>query len=287
LFVFNAVMTERKVLITGGSGTVGSWLIPALKEKGYKVINIDLSTSNISHTYRIDLCDFDRLRELFEQDDFSSIGIVIHLAGKPSLRAAAPDQVFAVNVISTFNLLELALSKNMRNIIMASSEAVLGFSYAQSPVRLDYLPVDEKHLLQAQDAYGLSKISLEQIGEAFAYRYPGTSITSLRFSMVLQPSNYQKNVARLWADSNYAVSKLFSYVDIRDALDAIQLAMTQFISAQDTFMRETTQELIEAHFDRVPRLKANFNNYRSLINTSLARRLLGFRPKHTWREYLK
>ncbi len=138
------------ILVTGGTGYIGSHTVTTLLEKGYNVTIIDnLVNSNIKilsfikeitnknpEFFKIDLCDKDLLEQVFQNHHFDA---VIHFAALKSAPESIekPNLYYYNNLTSLMNLIELSLKYKIKNFIFSSSCAVYG-----SP---SYLPVDENH----------------------------------------------------------------------------------------------------------------------------------------------
>lgn len=278
---------NKRILVTGGTGYVGRWVITDLLRHGFQVANVDLRKSDLVETYQVDLHDFDKIQSVFSNAD-----AIIHLAAIRSLTKDPPQKVFSNNVVTTFNVLEVALLNKVNKIILASSEAVLGLAFKYTPLDPFYLPVDENHILLPQDAYALSKLTGEQLAAGFCRRHPAMSIISLRFAWILQPFAYQQELTRAWSNSQFGAAKLFAYVDVRDVTSAIRLSVESqfvgnavlFIAASDTLMHQKTYQLINQHFPNVKEVRQDFDNYNSLINCALAKEIIEFRPQFSWRD---
>jgi len=133
----------QKILITGGLGQVGSYLVDKLcKTAEVTVLDNYSSTTRESVPDGVTIVNDDilskRARELVNQND-----VVIHTAAQISVSRSMDDPLFDLNnnVFGTLNLLEAARSssddKNLNKFIYFSSAAVYG-----NP---EYLPIDETH----------------------------------------------------------------------------------------------------------------------------------------------
>ncbi len=278
-------MTLNKVLVTGGSGKAGPWIITDLVEHGYEVVNVDTRPSTQVHTYRADLTDLGQVYGVLEGRD-----AVVHMAAIPWPGEHAPEVVFRNNVMSTFNILQAACVLGIKKVILAGSESALGFPFAFRPFDPRYLPIDEAHPLLAQDAYGLGKTVIEELGRGYARRAPDMSIISLRFSYIIPPADYANELRQAWADTSQNSFNLWSYIDARDvalscrlALEAEQAGFDAFyIAAPDTLMREPTLELVNRHFPGVTQIAEGFGGRMSPLDCSHAAEGLGFKAQHTW-----
>ena len=149
-----------KILVTGGAGFIGSWVVDKLIEKGNEVVLIDnFSTGkkeNLNEKakiYYLDICEHDRLVEIFEKEKPE---IVFHLAAQVMLRKSIEDPLYDAknNVLGTISVLEACRKCKVRKIIYTST----GGARVGEP---EYLPVDEKHPLNPSSPYGISKHSAE------------------------------------------------------------------------------------------------------------------------------
>lgn len=280
----------KKILVTGGTGKAGRWVVAELREHGYQVTNVDLRPSTDVPTFQADLCDLGQVYGMVEGQE-----AIVHLAAIPWPGEHPPEVVFRNNVMSTFNILQAARTLGVRKVVLAGSESALGFPFATHPITPHYLPIDEEHPLLAQDAYGLSKIMLEELGRGFVRRDPGMSIISLRFSYVIPPTDYITELRQAWADPANNSFNLWGYVDARDVARACRLAVELpgtgfdafFVAATDTLMREPTLDLVERFFSGVERIAADFGGRASPLDGHHAREALGFTPQYTWEQVVK
>ena len=275
----------QKVLVTGGTGKAGKWVIADLLQHGYEVVNVDLRPSDQVHTYQADLCDLGQAFGMLEGKD-----AVVHLAAIPWPGEHAPEVVFRNNIMSSFNVLQAACVLGVKKVVLAGSESALGFPFKFRPFSPLYLPIDEAHPLLAQDAYGLSKIAIEDLGRGFARRNPAMSVITLRLSYIIPPESYADELHPAWADPGRNEFNLWAYVDARDVGGACRLALecpqtgydAFYIAAPDTLMREPTLELVNRYYPGVGSVAAGFDGRASPLDCRHAGQVLGFKAQYTW-----
>lgn len=165
----NLRMSTGKILVTGGTGYIGSHTVVELQQKGYEVFIIDnLSNSHAGvvdaiekisgkrpHFSKIDLCNRELLKDFFTRN---SIDAVIHFAAFKSVNESVkePMKYYRNNVLSLINLLEFVSEFSVPHFIFSSSCTVYG--------EPDYVPVDEKHPVKSPSSpYGATKQMCEKI----------------------------------------------------------------------------------------------------------------------------
>jgi nucleoside-diphosphate-sugar epimerase len=279
--------TQKRVLVTGGSGKAGKWVIEHLLEYGYQVINADQKTSPLVRTYHVDLTDLGQTFGVVENKD-----AIIHLAAIPWPGEHTAEVVFRNNVMSTFNVLQAACVLGVKKVVLAGSESALGFPFMFRRFSPIYLPIDEDHPLLAQDAYGISKIVLEELAKGFVRRDPQMSIISLRLSYILQPQDYASELEAAWRDEARNDFNLWAYIDARDAAVACRLAMEYpqpgfeafYIAAPDTLMKQPTLELVNRYYPGVQTIREGYGGRMSPLDCRKAKTLLGFQPRYVWQD---
>jgi UDP-glucose-4-epimerase GalE len=149
-----------KVLVTGGSGYVGSHVAKLLKEKGHIPFVIDKdaedrkwATSTIG-TFHGDIADYVGLNKIFETYKFDA---VIHLAASSEVGPSVtnPLMYYANNVSNTALLIGICLQHGVDKFIFSSTSAV----YGQVPVHM--LPTVEEYTKNPATSYGASKLCVE------------------------------------------------------------------------------------------------------------------------------
>lgn len=159
----------RKVLVTGGSGYIGTHIAVELLDSGYEVIIIDnLSNSNEKSLlavkeitgknikfYQIDIKDETNLRNVFSEN---KIDACIHCAGFKAVGESVtkPLEYYDNNIAGTLTLLKVMRDFDCKNIIFSSSATVYGAA--------DVLPITENTPKKdCTNPYGWSKSMIEQI----------------------------------------------------------------------------------------------------------------------------
>jgi nucleoside-diphosphate-sugar epimerase len=120
------------VLVTGGTGFLGAYIIKHLIEKGHNVRALRRAESKLPFFIPTEILDKvewvegDVLDIISLQDAMEGIDAIIHAAGIVSFSADKKKNMFQVNVDGTANIVNVALEKNIRRIIHISSVAALG-----------------------------------------------------------------------------------------------------------------------------------------------------------------
>jgi nucleoside-diphosphate-sugar epimerase len=192
--------------------------------------------------------------------------------------------IFEVNMISTYNVFEAARRLGVRNVVWASSETVFGVPYAKGPA---YVPVDEE-IEQPEWSYSLSKLLGETMAAQFARWDAAAKIIGLRFSNVQEPQDYA-NFEAYGKDPFARRFNLWTYIDARDAAQAIRLSLEAKLTGAHVFgiansnsvMRQSNDALLDEVFPGTVR-KRPLQPNESLISIEKARRVLGYKPQFDW-----
>lgn len=276
-----------KVVITGGSGMLGQWVVRHFIEQGYEVLNVDFRRpdENLCPTLIANLED---LGETYGA--LAGADAVVHLAAIPAAHIRTPEVTFRNNVMSTYNVLEAAAGLGIRKAVIASSESSYGIVFAVSPLSPQYVPVDEVHPQLPEDSYGLSKVVNELTADMF-HRRTGMQVVSIRLGNVIPPEWYERFPS--FIDKPEERDRiLWSYIDTRDAASAIRLAVEADglgavalnVAADDSSMAVPSRELLAARYPGVTDIRAPLAGHETLLSNEKAKRLLGWQPQHRWRD---
>jgi len=105
----------------------------------------------------------------------------------PLLRLYGAQDMLTI-MTSTYNVLEACRKVGIKNIVLASSETLIGIPFDPHPPAS--LPITEEHERRPESAYSLSKLMGETMAEQYTRWDPELKIVSLRFSNVMLPHEY-------------------------------------------------------------------------------------------------
>jgi nucleoside-diphosphate-sugar epimerase len=280
------------VLVTGGLGRSGRWLVDRL-EGEYRVVCVDRdhpgheTPGRGTITFRAaELTDAGEAFDLLSAIDPDA---VVHWAAIPSDRRHAPGRVFDTNTDAAFNVLSAAGRVGAR-VVQASSEAAYGFFFAEETPLPDRVPVTEDHPLRPEDPYGASKQVAETVA-AMVARRDDVDVASIRPSWIQYPGSYAVRGEAYQANLAMGAGDYWSYVDVRDVADMVATAMERDTfdgheafncHAADNALGEPTLDLLDEQFGDRPE-EAAIEGDESAFSTAKAAAMLDWEPDHTWR----
>lgn len=278
-----------KIAVTGGSGKLGKAVVAYLREQGHQVLNIDRAAVRDEASVAVDLRDYGQVADVLQglDDRHDGLDAVVHLAAVPAPGIIPDAATFENNMLSTYNVLQAARRAGIRRIVTASSETVLGLPFDAPP---PYIPVDEEYDTRPESTYSLGKHLEEELARKLVRWDPELSITALRFSNVMAPSDYA-GFAGFQDDATLRKWNLWSYIDARDGaqavLRALELSRPGFdvfiIAAADSVMERTNASLVEEVFPGVE-VRGDLGEHDSMLSIAKARRVLGYEPQYSWRD---
>ncbi|MFC2004669.1 GDP-mannose 4,6-dehydratase [Chloroflexota bacterium] len=180
------------MLITGGAGFIGGHLCDKYTREGHRVFCLDNFISgnltNVRHlldfrNFKLvkgDIRDYTLVEKLTRDVD-----VILHLAAQIHVDRSyiEPQLTYDINVNGTQNVLEAAKLHDAQKVIYASTSEVYGSA--------QYVPIDEKHPLNAPHPYGASKIAADRMCNAYIQTY-GMNISIIRHFNVFGP--HQRDV---------------------------------------------------------------------------------------------
>jgi nucleoside-diphosphate-sugar epimerase len=279
----------KKVVVTGGSGRVGRYVVRELA-KSYDVVNADLvaDDSGVRHE-TVDVMDLDALRRVCKGAD-----ALVHLAAIDFDWKAAPEKYMRVNALGTWHALQAAAENELSKVVLCSSISACGLSEMRPDWRPRYLQVDEQHENRPVQAYSVSKLLMEKMALSFAH---GTSMSvlSLRPLAVVLPETFAQYVEFVEApDRNW----LFYYVTAEDVARGFAAVLASkvrqgefFLSAADTSRPEPTLDWYASRFGALPEIPNprvfELNPRASIFSSAKARDYLGWEPTSNYLEMRK
>jgi len=286
------------IAVTGSTGSKGRGLGPVvvrtLREAGYRVLTLDMTLPEISDSdFRlVDLTDYGATFAALHGAER-----IVHLAANagPDTNMYTGAQRFHVNTLTAYNVFQSACAMGLDRVVWASSETVYGYPFDKSYPKS--LPVSDDEPTIPTGSYGISKAVTEELARHL-HRMFGTSFIGLRLSRVHHdvpnhPHNYEA-VRRGWSDPTDLRTNLFGYVDARDAAGAVLAALkAEFAGAEamgifaaDTTWNKPNAELVRQFYPEAT-LKPGTGDYETLVSNDKAKRLIGYAPRHSWRDVLK
>ncbi len=156
------------ILVSGGAGYIGSHTVIELIENGFEPIIVDnlcnskkiaierleKITNRKIKFYQYDLCDIEKLREVFKAE---KIQACIHFAGLKAVGESChkPLEYYQNNLISTLNLIQVMREAGCKNLVFSSSATVYGQPKS--------VPISEDFPLSTTNPYGTTKLYIEGI----------------------------------------------------------------------------------------------------------------------------
>jgi nucleoside-diphosphate-sugar epimerase len=285
----------EKVVVTGGSGRAGGYIIAEMAAHGYDVYNVDSvppregSPSQAAQWWDIDVTNFGEVLNALTGAD-----AVIHMAAIPAPNKDPEHKLFRINMLSNWNVLEAAEIHGIERICMASSVNAVGAGWGQKVYTPEYYPVDENHPTRVEDAYSQSKWLGEQMGDAFVRRRPGkVQIANMRFHALWDPAHAKSHLESGDKTSvgGRASGGFWSWVGRHDAARACRLTIEKefggheafFINATDTVLEIPTMDAIEEVHPGVE-IREPLPGFKSPLSVSKAEKLLDWIPVESWRE---
>jgi UDP-glucose 4-epimerase len=176
-----------RILITGGAGFIGSYLCEKYTKEGHTVLCFDNFLSgnllNVRHllihqNFKLikgDIRNFDLLERISHDVD-----VIFHLAAQIHVDRSyvEPRLTYEINVMGTQNVLDVARIFDVKKVVYTSTSEVYGSA--------QYVPIDEKHPLDAPHPYGASKIAADRMCHAYVTTY-GMNISIPRFFNIFGP----------------------------------------------------------------------------------------------------
>jgi nucleoside-diphosphate-sugar epimerase len=294
----------KRVIFTGGSGKAGRHVVQYLVDQGYRVLNLDTKPLDnpAVRTLITDITDsgqvFNALSSYTGLHEFDPnlapepIDAVVHFAAIPRIMIVPDNEVYRINVMGTYNVIEAAAKLGIRKVIIASSETTYGLVFNHTPRNPEYFPLDEDYPVDPRDSYALSKICNEKTAQAFAGR-TGMDIYAIRIGNVIEPHEYA-GFPGFFARPDFRKRIAWSYIDARDLGQIVDLGIRKdglgfqiFNAANNDVSSDLpTAELLRRYYPDVP-VRGELGEYETLLSNRKTREVLGFNEAHNWRRYVK
>ncbi|MDE3740192.1 NAD-dependent 4,6-dehydratase LegB [Pseudomonas resinovorans] len=303
----------KKILVTGADGFIGSHLTELLVREGYQVKA--LSQYN-SFNYWGWLEDVDCLRSIevlngdvrdphYCKNITKGVDQIFHLAALIAIPYSyvAPDSYVDTNIKGTLNICQAALDNGVQRVIHTSTSEVYGTA--------QYVPIDEKHPLQAQSPYSASKIGADAMAMSFFNAFdlpltiarpfntygPRQSARAVIPTIITQIASGKKQIklgdVTPTRDFNYVADTCRGFLELARCEKAIgetvNIGSNYEISVGDTLnlIRELMGSDVEFLTDDQRIRPEKSEVFRLLCDNTKIRSLTGFRPQYSIRQGLQ
>lgn len=274
-------MSKQRVVVTGGSGRVGRYVVRQLLTE-YEVVIADLVAGDADAEFiETNVMQLEQLRAALQGAD-----AVVHLAALDYDWGCEPEKYIDVNVRGTWHVLQAASELGIKKVVLCSSISACGLSEMRPEWKPQCLPVDETHTNKPVQAYSVSKIVMEQMAQSFADGFDMEVICLRPLAVVLEETLQQYIDFVDAPERNW----LFYYVTAEDVATAFHAAVkleglkfgTFFLSADDTSHPEPTLEWYQKVIGALPEIdnprRYQQNPRASIFSSTSAKEILGWQP---------
>jgi nucleoside-diphosphate-sugar epimerase len=235
---------KMNILVTGGTGLVGSHLLFSLTKAGKMIRAIKRSSSDLSLVKALfeslgatdgqwekiswleaDILDYPELDEAFE-----GIQYVYHAAAMISFNPKDWQEMYKINVQGTEHVVNLALSHKVKKLIHVSSIASLGRAKETNSIDEETHWKDSKH----NSGYAISKYNAEL--EIWRGIEEGLNAAIVNPGVILGPGFWGQGSAAIfdkaWQEFPFYTNGVNAFVDVQDVVDAMIYLMESSISSE-------------------------------------------------------
>ncbi|MCD4822977.1 MAG: NAD-dependent 4,6-dehydratase LegB [Phycisphaerae bacterium] len=306
-------MQNKRVLVTGGDGFIGSHLTEMLLDAGCNVRALSLYNSfndwgwldTIEKNDRLEVVCGDVRDPHFCKLITRDIDVIYHLAALIAIPYSyvAPDSYVDTNIKGTLNICQSAKENGCKRVIHTSTSEVYGTA--------QYVPIDEKHPLQPQSPYSASKIGADNMAMSFYLAFdlpvtiarpfntygPRQSARAVIPTIITQIAAGKKQIelgdVTPTRDFNYVLDTCRGFIDIAESDktvgEVVNIGSNYEISVGDTLniIKELMASDVEFITDQQRIRPKNSEVFRLWCDNTKIHELTGFEPKYSIREGLK
>lgn len=280
------------ILVTGGTGVVGTHVIKELVARGHRVTNIGrtprraflASMGENDHWHlAVDLND---AGQVYQALAMSKAEAVLHMGAWSNAAMVPSSRTFAENTVGTYNLFQACADMGIKRVVWGSSAQVYGFA-RHAPA---YVPVDENHPFRPLNPYALSKIAGEEAAEYFNAN-DGMEILSFRIMAVRGPEQLDAEIDHLAAKPETGTFLLWSRGDARDCARACRLALEAetvepgpYNITGSVVLEAGSASLVDTYFGPDTEVRRPLEGHEPILSCEKAERVFGWRPEFVWTE---
>lgn len=294
-----------KILVTGGAGNIGSFIVDQLIELGHDVVVID---NFYNGKYRNIAKHLEAKKVVLETADIGSYEMVEYVFDKHKPEYVShqaslmimdsnkfPYKAIETNIIGTFNIIQASIKFGVKKITYGSSASVYG-----NP---RYVPVDENHPFDNRTLYGATKIAKEALMTSWAYSHNLPFVGFRYFNIYSERQGlgaFYTQVFQKWIHAIHEDKEVIIYGDGQQTLDLVHASDAARANILAMFNDNVKNEffnigsgietklidllrLIEKYIGKKAKIKYLEDDphlvKRRCANIEKAKKLLGFEPK--------
>jgi len=290
------------ILVTGGAGFIGRWVVKELLFKKHKVVALDNlsngSTGNIREFLKNpnftfikgNILDQKKLGNTFK----GGIDACIHLAAQINVQESIdhPERAFKNNIIGTYNVLEECRKRDAKLVLVGTCMV-----YDMAVSR----PINERHPLKPASPYASSKLAGEELALSYFHAYGLPAVVTRPFNTYgpFQKSNLEGGVVSIFIKRNLEGKPLLVFGDGKQTRDLLYVQDCADFIIRATFSKGAVGEVINAgsgkdvsindlalmickdksKIKHVPHLHPQSEIRRLVCDYSKAKKILGWKPK--------
>jgi dTDP-glucose 4,6-dehydratase len=240
---------RMSILVTGGAGFIGRWVVGKLLSNKHGVVALDnLSNSSVGNIREFsknpnftfikgDVLDQKKLGAAFKRD----IGACIHLAAQINVQESIdhPERSFKNNVVGTYKVLEECRRRDAR-LVLVGTCMVYDTTISK--------PIDEKHPLKPASPYASSKLAGEELAFSYFHAYGLPTVITRPFNTYgpFQKSNLEGGVVSIFIKRNFEGKPLLVYGDGKQTRDLLYVEDCADFIVRASFNKRAVGEVINA-----------------------------------------
>jgi dihydroflavonol-4-reductase len=235
----NEITEEKKILITGITGLVGSFAARHFLKSGFKVVGLKRANSDLSLIQDIEnqivWFEGDVLDILVLEQAIANANYVVHAAAIVSFAPKDRDRMFKTNVEGTINVVNLCLEKNIKKLCFVSSVAALGRKIPNEKSSNNMIKIDEKSTWEENELnsnYAKTKYLAEM--EVWRGQSEGLNSVIVNPSLILGEADWNKSSTQLlkfvFDEHKFYPEGNLNYVDVEDVAECIYKLMTSDVT---------------------------------------------------------
>lgn len=226
-----------KIIVTGGSGFLGTHMIRALLAEGHEVKNIDIRPAKDANVETViaDILDTQKMKEEIKDAD-----AVLHFAGliEAGESVKYPQRFVDVNISGTVSVLEAMRENNIRTILFSSSAAVYG--------EPQNIPIQEDDRTIPINPYGMTKLAMEGLISSYVQAHGMTGV-ALRYFNLYGPEEHHEPeshamprfIKQIYEGQEVTVygngQHQRDYIHVKDIVDGHTKALTYALANQGKY----------------------------------------------------